>query len=355
MSAQRYDAVVIGAGVSGLVAARSLVGAGMSTVVLEARDRVGGRLLSVAADGGGRLDLGASWFWPGETRVAAYVEELGVAVHEQHLAGDALFHQPDGGQRLSGNPIDVPCFRFSHGAQELAESLAAGLPSGIVRRDTPVTMVRSVDGGLEVSSVGGTVTGRHVILAVPPGLIASSIALPGLDPALTRLIAATPVWMGAVTKVVVEFDRAFWREVGLSGSAISHHGPMREIHDLSGPDGFPAAIFGFVPLGAGTPVLTEDAVRQQVRELFGPQGPEPVKVTVMDWSAEPYTVPSGASAGGGQNYGHPAYAEPALDGRLHWAATETSRINPGHIEGAIVAGERAATRVLQERTRPPRA
>lgn len=346
MSAETYDAVVVGAGVSGLVAARRLVAAGLTTVVLEARDRVGGRLLTLDAEGGGRVDLGASWFWPGEARVAAYVEEFGLGVHDQHLAGDALYHQPDGAQRLSGNPIDVASFRFSAGAQGLAEALAADLPAGTIRRETPVAMVRAVDDALEVSAVGHTVIGRHVVLALPPGLIAATIALPGIDPALAGLLAATPVWMGSIAKVVVEFDRPFWREEGLAGAAISHHGPMREVHDLSGPGGVPAALFGFAPLTPGAPVPTEDAIRQQVRELFGLQAPAPTRVTVADWSAEPFTTPTGASGAGGQNYGHPAYAVPALDGRLHWAATETSRVNPGHIEGAIVAGERAADAIL---------
>ncbi|MFI1731067.1 NAD(P)-binding protein [Streptomyces acidicola] len=60
--------VVIGAGAAGLVAATALIVAGYDTLCLEARDRPGGRLLSMstahgdAAGGGGFLDLGATWF-----------------------------------------------------------------------------------------------------------------------------------------------------------------------------------------------------------------------------------------------------------------------------------------------------
>ena len=59
-------------------------------------------------------------------------------------------------------------------------------------------------------------------------------------------------------------------------------------------------------------------------------------------------------------YGHRWYQEPAADGRLHWASTETAPNAPGHIEGAIAAAERAVTAITGDpdiapaATRPPR-
>lgn len=102
MKAPDVDVAIIGAGISGLVTARHLDAVGLLVVVLEARDRVGGRLDSV--DG---LDLGATWFWPNELRIQRLIADLGVPVHEQHLAGDAMYHDPSEVQRLHGNPIDV--------------------------------------------------------------------------------------------------------------------------------------------------------------------------------------------------------------------------------------------------------
>jgi monoamine oxidase len=45
-------------------------------------------------------------------------------------------------------------------------------------------------------------------------------------------------------------------------------------------------------------------------------------------------------------YAHPLYQEPAANGRLHWASTETAPVAPGHIEGAIAAAERAAAAII---------
>ena len=82
----RLDAVVIGAGLSGLAAARRLVEGGASTVVLEARDRVGGRTLTEDL-AGHPVDLGGQFIGPGQDRVLGLARELGVRTARVHCAG----------------------------------------------------------------------------------------------------------------------------------------------------------------------------------------------------------------------------------------------------------------------------
>lgn len=72
------DAIVVGAGLSGLVCARRLVAAGARVRVLEARARVGGRLWSGEV-GGARVDLGGAWLSVGQPRLRALADELGLA------------------------------------------------------------------------------------------------------------------------------------------------------------------------------------------------------------------------------------------------------------------------------------
>ncbi|MEW2402640.1 FAD-dependent oxidoreductase [Streptomyces sp. NPDC046862] len=76
---------------------------------------------------------------------------------------------------------------------------------------------------------------------------------------------------------------------------------------------------------------------------------------MQDWSTEQWTSPSTVlHLADYALFGHPLYQRPTLDGRLHWASTETATDHAGHIEGALAAGERAAQAVLAAHSAPNR-
>lgn len=342
------DVVIVGAGIAGLAAARAISKAGLRVSVLEARSRVGGRLLSVPAEGG-LLDVGATWYWPNEPRVCALVAELEMATHPQYLEGDAIYHDSAGIHRLEGNPLDVASERTTGGTQELAHAVARHLPLDTLHLDHAVTRIESTPSGVVAHSAQGVFRARQLILAIPPALAAAAVDFsPALDHRVADIARNTPVWMGAMTKVVAQFATPFWRDHGLAGAAMSQVGPMREIHDMSGRDGRPAALFGFAPaLSTGAETVSAAAVLAQLTEIFGPDASDPTALVIHDWRAEVYTSPPDVEAlQRHELFGHPCYQTPALGGRLHWAATETSRAFPGHIEGALAAADRAASAVI---------
>jgi len=75
---REVDVAIVGAGFAGLTAARALGAAGASTVVLEARDRVGGRVLNEPLGNGAVVEVGGQWIGPTQDRLAALATEMGV-------------------------------------------------------------------------------------------------------------------------------------------------------------------------------------------------------------------------------------------------------------------------------------
>jgi monoamine oxidase len=89
------DVAVVGAGLSGLSAARAIQAAGHTVAVLEARDRVGGRTLNHqlgAAYPGKISEVGGQWIGPTQDRIAAMARELGVDTFKTYNNGNYLFY-----------------------------------------------------------------------------------------------------------------------------------------------------------------------------------------------------------------------------------------------------------------------
>jgi monoamine oxidase len=90
------DVVVVGAGLSGLMAARQIEAAGHSVLVLEARDRVGGRTLNHTlgpAHPGKVVEVGGQWIGPTQDHLAALAKELGVGTYKTYNQGNYLFYE----------------------------------------------------------------------------------------------------------------------------------------------------------------------------------------------------------------------------------------------------------------------
>jgi len=103
-AARHVDVAIVGAGIAGLSAARRLVQKGRSVAVLEANDRVGGRVLSEPIGGGKVVDVGGTFTGPTQTFIQALAKEVGVGLFPTYDTGDNVFFTSSrGAERFPAN------------------------------------------------------------------------------------------------------------------------------------------------------------------------------------------------------------------------------------------------------------
>jgi monoamine oxidase len=361
---------VIGAGLAGLNAARLLHRAGIDFMLFEARDRPGGRILTagetgeLAEDG---FDLGPSWFWPGmQPPIGDLVAELGLASFGQHSEGDVVFERMsrEAPHRFPGMRQEPQSMRLAGGTGALIRAIMRDLPQDRLRFGARVAGMGLTDEGIELSVVSGngqseTVQAGQVIAALPPRILAATMRLdPAPEPQILQRWQDTPTWMAPHAKVFAIYDRPFWRDAGLSGTAQSMVGPLVEIHDATLASGR-AALFGFVGIGAeqretlGEAALVTACVRQLAR-IFGPQAAHPRATLYKDWAADPLTATPQDRLSADHPHGS---AEGWTSGpwrdRLTLAGSETSPREAGYLAGAAEASRLAAGTVAKRLTPTP--
>jgi monoamine oxidase len=259
------DAIVIGAGAAGVAAARQLRRAELSVLVVEARDRIGGRAWTLQ-EGGLPLDLGCGWLHSAdENEWAAVAADLGLALDKTPPPWGRTAHQLNfsaADQRdfhaawdrfdariaeAARDPIDRPAstciepgsrwnalldalstyingveldrlsvhdfsryhhtgvnWRVERGYGALIEASAAGLD---VATDCPATLIDHSGARVRVTTTRGTLVARAAIVTVPPTLIASEALR--FDPPLPhKLEAAAALPLGLDDKVFLRVDDA---------------------------------------------------------------------------------------------------------------------------------------------------
>lgn len=355
-----WDVVIVGAGLCGLALAHRLVARGQRVQLLEARGRIGGRVLTQTCESTGQsLDLGPSWFWPEtEPHMVALLASLGLESFAQHDLGDALWltdpnRSPE--RRVEAGGVHAGARRIAGGSATLTEALFKAMPEGCVITGSALIGLRDHGESVELLRTGGpSLRARRVVLALPPRLVQERVAFdPPLHGAVDQALKDTPTWMAAQAKAVVSFATPFWREAGHSGNAFVRHpqAVLGEVFDQS-PTGNAAGgvLGGFVALHAsqrehfrvGLPLLIES----QLAQLHGIDA-QSGQLTLQDWALERWTCSEA------DRTEPPAWpqADPLLrrghwGGRLWFGGSETATHGAGHMEGALASADRIAHALL---------
>jgi monoamine oxidase len=466
-AAASVDVVVVGAGLSGLVAAHRLQEQGLAVRLLEAAPAVGGRMVGRPLTPQQWIDLGGQWVGPSQTRFLALLDSMGVRRFPSPHAGETVLlfgerrctfagffqgfpegqppavpaadwadamaalarfqdlaatlpadrhphHHPEAaaldrlsfqewidsntstpfaawyfayfcravgflgpaepeqvsllhvlwGQRTAPQSEHPEAELLHGGAGQLPPRLAAALGEGVLRLGEPVTAIHQGDPQrgsgahpVRVITAAATYPCRAAIVAMPPAMAARIAFLPAL-PADRRELQQRMA-MGRCAKVLIAYERPWWREAGLSGIAIGDRPWVELCADSSDPEGGLGVLAAFVvgrrherwaALGEAE---RRAAVLGDLAAFFGPRALTPFHYEEKDWPAEPFVggafaawMPPGLWSSCGDALRRP-------HGRVFWAGTEAAERWAGFFEGAVRSGEEAAAAVGEMLSRPP--
>ncbi|WP_417508647.1 flavin monoamine oxidase family protein [Microbacterium sp.] len=443
------DVVIVGAGAAGLTAANDLRRAGLSVAVLEARDRVGGRLWTDFIDGA-MLEIGGQWVSPDQDALKDMIEELGLETFDRYRDGDSVYVGPDGvAARFTGEMFPVTAetekiiaditaqldamvaeidpdrpwahakaqewdeiswdawlreqtdddeavrnLAFATGSamltkpthafsllQSLLMAASAGSYSNLV--DADFILDKRVIGGLQqvplrlaerlgedvlldqpvralewdpsgtgvtVTTDDLTVTARFAILAHAPILYNRISFVPPMPRRQHQL--HQHLSMGFVIKVHAVYDRPFWREQGLSGTAFSPYELSHEAYDNTNHDDERGTLVGFVSDQHADDLFTLSAEERRQRILeslshyYGPEALNPVVYYESDWGSEEWTRGAYAASfdmGGLHRYGADLRTPV---GPIHFACSDLAGAGYQHVDGAIRMGHLVASNIV---------
>ena len=404
---QAVEVAIVGAGAAGLAAARRLREAGVDALILEARDRTGGRTHTDLAVPAAPFDRGASFIhaadqgnpWlelahrhgvpvvrdPRRRAVMAEGRLLPIAPYDAALAEAwprlAAGHGAAGALLADGTPaqayaralvgpwlsgvdcaaMDAADFVAARDGEDwlvpggygrLVEASGAGLP---VRLACPVHAITSHPDRVELATAAGTLRADQVVLTVPLGVLAAGRIRfdPPLPDPVRAAIAALPMGNLVKLRVLLEGD-----PLGVADGTYVTSPPRdeRAVLWLARPFGR-AELMGFVggSLAGELAALPPEGLRAETGRLLaamaGSGAAQAVRgCSVADWSADPWALGSYAIARPGRAGARAALREP-LGPRLYYAGEAAAADGwHGTVAGAHFSGAAAADAVLAARS-----
>jgi monoamine oxidase len=248
---RNVNVVVVGAGFAGLAAALDLHDAGLSVTVLEARERVGGRVLSVELDNGEIAELGAEWIMPDDDVLQATIDRLGLTASEAGI--DYLRREPRGRAAVPMAKLDA----FLEAADaHLAASTADGSSMG--------AMLDAVPGDDRARAVAkarlqGTFASDLDRVAWRPGWHAGRLSA---EPAIYRRMAGGN---GSIAEAIAGLLPDV--RLGLRATSLTERGLRVEV--LAGDDRAEAdAVVVAVPVRLVTELAFDPPLPPEQREAF---------------------------------------------------------------------------------------
>lgn len=242
--------------------------------------------------------------------------------------------------------------RFATGMQQISAGLANNLGDRVLMNQA-VNRIEHGDNGVRVTTDELVVDARHAIVALSPSIAGRIRYIPAMPPARDMLTQRMP--MGTALKMMLVYEKPFWRETGLSGFAVTDRDVPQLLYDNSPEDGSCGILLGFTEGFPARDWIQRSADERRAEAIataigcFGPEAGNVTDFVELSWMEQEFArgcyagvMPPGVWTSFGSSLRDPV-------GAIHWAGSETATFWAGYVEGALQSGERAAAEVLAAR------
>lgn len=401
------DVAIIGAGAAGLGAANALRDAGLSVIVLEARNRIGGRAHTVMAAPGIPFDMGCGWLHSADRNsFVGIAQQLGYDINKARApwrdqsydstfpkadrldffrAMDAFYDRAEAAAEDEGDGAAAVClepgnrwnsmidavstyingfelkdvslhdmdayedtevnWRVQAGYGALIAAYGAPCP---VSLDTQVTLIDHSGARIRIETSRGTLTAGRVIVTVPTNLIAEEV-IRFHPPLPAKVDAAHGLPLGTNNKVLLALAGAdgLPSDSGLRGATTSTRVGSFQIRPFGTPsiEGFYGGTFACELEDAGSGALSAQAIDEVVALLGSDFRTRLSPLAESRWAHDPFAQGAYSAARPGHAGARAMLAAP-VDGRLFFAGEATSPHFFSTAHGARDSGERAAQEIM---------
>ena len=347
--------IILGAGLSGLLTAYHLQKEGLPFKILEARNRIGGRINTVVGTNSTPIEMGATWFTREHKQLIALLKELEIEYFEQHM-GSTVFYQPVAtslAQRVQ-IPSQAPSYRISGGTDNLINTLYQKLDKNAILLNQSVTAININKNGVTVHAKE-VFEGAAVVLAIPPKLWANKIVFePPLPTELMTIAKQTHTWMEDSIKIGLSYKQPFWQQQNIPSTLFSNSGPITELYDHCNHKRSKYALCGFINSSFKDLTYAERraSVINQLTAVFGEKAAAFIDYKECIWSNEENTFEaSDVFLYPHQNNGNAIFNNSPFGSKLLISCAESASEFPGYMEGAVYAGNKTAKKIMEAEQR----
>ena len=353
--------IIIGAGMSGLVSAYELVRAGHDVTMLEARDRIGGRVLTIRSPFSNNhfAEGGAARIKPSHNLTLGYANHFNLDLDPFYATSGDYVNMSNGNRDIIANNTYL---NTSYGSILRKEYLKIRggsdlLPHAFSNSSTlnnkiylgvPVTSIQQQNNSVTVqTSNGNQFTADRVLCTVPLTVLNKIQFTPSLSSEKQTAMNGGYRYAPS-TRIYMQFQNRFWKNESLSGWGNTDipEEIWQPTWDLAGPTGIIMSYLRW------TPAETMDALSEEERinyvlnrwESIFPGATNNLESGVsQSWAEEEWSQGAWASPTSSQDAALASHIGLA-EGRIHFAGEHASD-NHGWMQGALFSGLRAATEI----------